>query len=243
MTIILYDLVGSNVDIRFSPHCWKTRMSLAHKGLDYQTVPTTFVGVPQVGNGISRTVPVIRDGERVIADSFAIALYLDDAYQDRPALFAGEGGKSMGRFIERWSQLTLHPYIGIATLMEELRLLEPESAAYFRRSREAKFGRMLEEVARDRGVKLASFRSALEPLRSMVTYQPFIGGSSPLFPDYIVFGAFQWVRTTTTFPVLEEDDPVNIWFERCLDLHGGLGRSFASAVSIASEGKDETISA
>jgi hypothetical protein len=23
---------------------------------------------------------------------------------------------------------------------------------------------------------------------------------------------------------LEADDPVHAWFERCLDLHGGLGR-------------------
>ncbi|MGI2036436.1 glutathione S-transferase family protein [Rhizobium panacihumi] len=240
MTIVLYDLVGSSVDIRFSPHCWKTRMSLAHKGLEYQTVPTTFVGVPQVENGASRTIPVIRDGERVIADSFAIALYLDEAYPARPALFDGDGGRSMARFIERWSQLTLHPYIGVATLMEEVGLLEPESATYFRKSREAKFGRTLEEVAQDRGAKLAAFRSALEPLRSMLTYQPFIGGSSPLFPDYIVFGAFQWVRTTTTFQILEENDPMNIWFERCLNLHGGLGRSFAAAITMASVSEEET---
>lgn len=242
MTIVLYDLVGSSVDIRFSPHCWKTRMSLAHKGLEYRTIPTTFVGVPNVENGVSKTIPVVRDGERVIADSFAIALYLDEAYPDRPSLFEGEGGRSMGRFIERWSQLTLHPYIGVATLMEEVGLLEPESTAYFKKSREAKFGRTLEEVARDRGVKLAAFRSALEPLRSMLTYQPFIGGSSPLFPDYIVFGAFQWVRTTTTFQVLEESDPVNIWFERCLDLHGGVGRSFERA-SMASVGEEEIVCA
>jgi glutathione S-transferase len=237
MTIILYDLVGSNQDIRFSPHCWKVRMSLAHKGLEYQTVPTTFVGVPLVENGISKTIPVIRDENRVVADSFSIALYLDETYGDRPALFDGEGGKSMGRFIERWSQLTLHPYIGVATLMEEVALLEPESASYFRKSREARFGRSLEDVANERSTKLAAFRSSLEPLRSMLTYQPFIGGSSPLFPDYIVFGALQWVRTTTTFPILERNDPVNIWFERCLDLHGGLGRSFADAVSMSATGE------
>jgi hypothetical protein len=42
------------------------------------------------------------------------------------------------------------------------------------------------------------------------------------------------------FQVLEEDDPVKIWFERCLDFHGGLGCSFASAVSMS---EDETICA
>lgn len=48
------------------------------------------------------------------------------------------------------------------------------------------FGKRLEEVAAGRDAKLAAFRASLEPLRSMLTYQPFIGGQSPLFVDYIV---------------------------------------------------------
>lgn len=233
MPIILYDLVGCDKEVRFSPHCWKTRMSLAHKGLDYETIPTTFVEVPTVENGVSRTVPVIRDGNHVVADSFAIALYLDEAYPNRPRLFDGEGGKAMARFIERWSQLTFHPYIGIATLMEELALLENASASYFRTSREARFGRTLETVATERDTKLVPFRASLEPLRSMLSYQPFIGGQTPLFPDYIVFGALQWARTTTVFGILEERDPIAVWFERCLELYHGLGRKFVSAASRA----------
>ena len=59
---------------------------------------------------------MIRDGDKVVADSFDIALYLDDAYPERPTLFCGDGGKAMARFIERWSQLTIHPYLGAAAL-------------------------------------------------------------------------------------------------------------------------------
>jgi glutathione S-transferase len=61
----------------------------------------------------------------------------------------------------------------------------------------------------------------------MLSYQPFIGGSGPLFGDYIVFGAFQWVRVISPYAVLAADDPVSAWFERCLDLHDGLGRRSA----------------
>jgi hypothetical protein len=32
-------------------------------------------------------------------------------------------------------------------------------------------------------------------------------------------------------PLLAEDDPVHGWFERCLDLHGGLGRAVPRAVA------------
>src|SRR4029079_15212540 len=118
MTILLYELVGADAARPYSPHCWKTAMSLAHKGLDFKSVPTRFLDVPKVEGGVSKTVPVIRDGDHVVADSFAIALYLDETYPERPTLFAGDGGKAMARFIERWSQLTIHPYVTTAALLD-----------------------------------------------------------------------------------------------------------------------------
>jgi len=229
MTILLYDLVGRDPARPFSPHCWKVAFALAHKGLDFDSIPTPFTSVPTVEGGVSRTVPVIRDGARVVSDSFDIALYLEDTYPDRPSLFGGEGGKAMARFVERWSQLTIHPYLGAAALMDIHDCLGTEDRAYFRRSREQRFGKPLEEVGLSREADLARFRDSLEPLRSMLASQPFIGGASPLFADYIVAGAFQWVRVVSRFRPLAQDDPVASWFERCLDLHDGLGRRVAAA--------------
>jgi glutathione S-transferase len=222
MTVLLYDLVGANPERPFSPHCWKAKMALAHKGLDFRSVPTRFTEV-------SGVVPVIRDGNRVVADSFAIALYLEDAYPDRPTLFGGEGGKAMARFVERWSQLTLHPYKGEAVLVDIHSGLGALDQAYFRQNREARYGRALEEVSAGRDAGLAAYRKSLEPLRSMLGYQPFIGGSSPLFADYIVFGAFQWARVVSNYKLLADDDPVAAWFQRCLDLHDGIGRKVPAA--------------
>jgi glutathione S-transferase len=229
MTILLYDLVGADAARPYSPHCWKTAMSLAHKGLDFKSVPTRFLDVPDVEGGISKTVPVIRDGDHVVADSFAIALYLDEAYPDRPTLFGGKGGEAMARFVERWSQLTVHPYFGAAALMDIYERQEGGNKVYFRESREARFGKRLEEVAAARDGGLAAFRASLEPLRSMLGYQPFIGGVSPLYCDYIVFGAFQWVRVMSPYRMLAEGDVVEEWLERCLDLHGGLARAVPAA--------------
>jgi glutathione S-transferase len=229
MTILLYDLVGSDTSRPYSPHCWKAAMALAHKGLDFKSVPTRFLDVPKVENGISKTVPVIRDGDTVIADSFAIALYLEKTYPDRPTLFGGAGGEAMARFVERWSQLTIHTYLGTAALMDIHDRQDAENQAYFRRSREARFGKRLEDVAADRDAGLAGFRASVEPLRNMLAYQKWIGGEGPLFPDYIVFGAFQWVRVMSPYQILVDDDPVQEWFGRCLDLHGGLGRRVAAA--------------
>ncbi|MCQ8870951.1 glutathione S-transferase family protein [Mesorhizobium sp. LMG17149] len=229
MTILLYDLVGRDTTRPFSPHCWKVVMALAHKGLDISTVPTRFLEVPAVEGGVSKTVPVIRDGETVVADSFAIALYLDEAYPDRPTLFGGEGGKAMARFIERWSQVTIHPYVTTAAIMDLHAMQDAENAVYFRQSREQRLGKRLEEVMAAREAGLGNFRASLEPLRSTLFYQPFIGGAAPLFSDYIVFGALQWARIASPYQLLDDGDVVAQWFARCLDLHGGLGRKIAAA--------------
>ena len=70
---------------------------------------------------------------------------------------------------------------------------------------------------------------ASNPCARMLLSQPFIGGEGPLFSDYIVFGAFQWVRVLTPLKLLDEKDPVYDWFERCLDLHGGIAREIRAA--------------
>ncbi len=229
MTILLYDLVGADPARPFSPHCWKAAMALAHKGLAFDSVPTPFTAVPDVEGGVSKTVPVIRDGGAVVADSFAIAEYLEETYPDRPSLFGGPGGMAMARFVERWSQLTIHTQMMGAIVLDIHGCLAPQDQTYFRAPREARLGRTLEAVVAGRETRVDAFRASLEPLRSMLTYQPFIGGQAPLYCDYIVFGAFQWARITSPFVLLAEDDPVAAWFERCLDLHDGLGRGVTAA--------------
>ena len=176
MAILLYDLVGADAGRPFSPHCWKAKMALAHKGLEFDSVPTPFTSVPKVEGGASKIVPVIRDGDKVVADSFEIALYLEDAYPDRPTLFGGDGGKAMARFIERWSQLTLHSFKGAAAVLDIHQRLDAPDKAYFRQSRETRFGKSLEDVTAARDAGLAAYRASLEPLRSMLAWQPFIGG-------------------------------------------------------------------
>jgi len=229
MAIILYELVGNRDSQPFSPHCWKVAFALAHKGLSFECRRTRFTEIPGIENGASKTVPVIRDGDLVMRDSFAIALYLEERYPDRASLFGGEGGKAMARFVERWSQLTLHSFIGQAAMLDIHDWLDAEDQAYFRQSREARFGKTLEEVSAGREEKLEAFRASLEPLRTLFWHQPFIGGEAPLFSDYIVAGAFQWARVSSPFPFLAADDPVADWFDRILDLHGGLGRRARAA--------------
>lgn len=229
MTIELYELAGSDASRPFSPHCWKTRMSLAHKGLDFTSIPVGFTEVPKIENGATKIVPLMRDGEKLVGDSFDIAIYLEEAYPQAPSLFKGEGGVAMARLIERWTQLTLHPYIGSAIMMDIHDCARDDDKAYFRESREGRTGKKLEEIPSGRDVRRGRFVNSLEPLRDMLKYQPFIGGETPLFADYIVFGAFQFARVVSPFQLLDEDDPVADWFDRCLKLHDGAGASVSAA--------------
>ncbi|MBW8300135.1 MAG: glutathione S-transferase family protein [Hydrogenophaga sp.] len=227
MSRTLYTLCGADSARPFSPHCWKTVMSLRHKGLDFAETPLPFTEIPKVENGVTKIVPLLRDGEQLVADSFAIALYLEETYPERPSLFRGEGGKAMARFVEGYSQMVLHTAISRIALLDIHDMLAPVDKAYFRTNREERFGKPLEQVAPDRAAEIAAFPAKLEPLRHMLKFQPFIGGERPLFCDYIPFGALQWLRITTGSIHLAEDDPARLWFERCLDLYDGEARAVA----------------
>ncbi|MCM5689642.1 glutathione S-transferase family protein [Sinorhizobium meliloti] len=229
MTRKLYALSGTDTSRPFSPHVWKTKLSLAHKGLAFDIAPVGFTEIPRLEQGATKIVPLLRDGEKLVSDSFDIALYLEEAYPDRPPLFSGEGGKAMARFVEGWSQTTLHPAIGRIAIMDIHDSLDPIDRAYFRASREERFGRPLEAVAEAGRGDLETFSAKLEPIRHMLKFQPFLGGDRRLFADYIVFGALQWARIVSPHRLLAAGDVVTDWFERCLDLHDGLGRSVTAA--------------
>jgi glutathione S-transferase len=229
VAIILYDLSARDQARRFSPHCWKARMALAHKELDFESRATPFTKIKEIAGGFSPTVPVIDDGGKLVRDSFDIALYLEATYPDRPSLFKGEGGKAMARFVESFALTTIHPPIMSIIVMDIQERLSDEDQSYFRESREKRFGKTLEEMEKGREDRLEAFRAALQPLRHMLAKQPFIGGDGPLFADYIVFGPLQWARVISPFKLLADDDPVAAWFGRCLDLHGAIGRAMPAA--------------
>jgi glutathione S-transferase len=225
MTISLYDLAGAEANRRFSPFCWRARMALAHKGLAVETVPWGFTEKDRLPQPNAGRVPVIVDGGTVIHDSTAIADYLEEHYADRPSLFGGETGRALARFVQNWTETVLQPGIIPLVVLDIHRHSRPQDQDYFRRSREERFGKTLEEVVRGREARLPAFRTSLDPLRRTVERQDFISGNAPAYPDYIVFGAFQWARAISDFELLASDDPVRAWRNRMLDLHGGLARN------------------
>ena len=44
----LFDLAGDELDRRFSPYCWRSKLALAHKGLTVETIPWRFTDTDAV---------------------------------------------------------------------------------------------------------------------------------------------------------------------------------------------------
>jgi glutathione S-transferase len=224
MAITLYDLAGAEAERRFSPFCWRTKMALAHKGLEVETVPWRFTEKDKLPQPNVGRVPVIVDGGEVVHDSSAIAEHLEKCYPDRPSLFGGETSRALTRFVQNWTETVLHPGIIGFVVLDICRHAAPKDQPYFRQSREERFGRSLEDVVEDRDTRLPAFREGLTPLRRTLERQKFLGGDAPAYADYLVFGAFQWARAISDFELLAADDPVAAWRGRLLDLYGGLAR-------------------
>lgn len=224
MALKLFELCGSDPARVFSPYCWRVRMALAHKGLEAETIPWRFTEKDAIAPHRSDKVPVFVDGETSVSDSWAIANYLEDNYADRPSLFGGEGGRAMARMLNSWGDLlaaSITPFV-VADVHGHL---GPVDQDYFRKTREARFGKKLEDVVADRDARVDALRKSLDPLRITLRTQSFIGGVKPNYGDYIVFGPFQWARVVSPFQLLKEDDPVYAWRERLLDAFGGMART------------------
>jgi glutathione S-transferase len=132
----LYDLAGADSNRRFSPYCWRTKLALAHKGLDVETIPWRFTDRDAIAFSGQARVPVLVDGDQVVFDSWTIANYLEDAYPDRPSLFGGAGGRAVARFVNSWAD-TVQLGGMIRALVADIHAHVHETdRAYFRESRE-----------------------------------------------------------------------------------------------------------
>ena len=94
--ITLWELKGKG-DRRYSLFSWRTRMALRHKGLAFESKPVAMSDKAAIAFSGGRTVPIIRDGDKVVRDSWAIAEYVEDRYPERPSLFGGAIGRGMAQ--------------------------------------------------------------------------------------------------------------------------------------------------
>lgn len=211
MTRILYDLTASE-DRRFSPFCWRTKLALRHKGLDYEARPVRFTEIDDLSDGPRLTLPTLEEDGRRIVDSWTIAEHLEAAAPDAPTLFPG--GQDLARFVQAWTNTTVHPTLIRVILMDVFRALDLQDQAYFRPNREERFGMTLEAFTAEHAGALKAFRQCLQPLRAMLADRPFISGDAPAYADFIAAGAFLWAGAVGRSDVVEDGDAVAAWLAR-----------------------------
>ena len=223
MSILLHE-VSLDKGVLSSPYCWMVRLALAHKGLDYKASPTSFTNIPSVCGGGHKMLPVLEDGGKVIADSWAIAEHLDAAYPERP-LFVGPQGKGYARFVlATFLTHVIKPALKLVA-GEIVKKLQPQDRDYYVTTRTQRFGMTIEEfTGAPVAERLAALRPSLEPVRAALKDQPFLCGAAPLYADYVAAGYLLWWRAVSPEQVLEKNDPLLPWFERVLALYPRIAK-------------------
>ena len=189
---------------RHSAFCEKVRLNLAARGLDYTVVEVT----PGLGQlelfrlSGQRQVPVLRDGAEVIADSSAIAVYLDGQGKAPPLIPADPLERARVLLLEDWADTTLAAGVRLALWQAASQdgvlrgALLPEATPGPLRSLLGAFpGELLsslgEVISRDGRQQL---QTSLEQLAMLVDSQPFLVGDQLSLADLAVAAQLYLLR-------------------------------------------------
>jgi glutathione S-transferase len=221
VTIQLYDLAGADPRFLFSPFAWRVRMALLHKGLAFEVLPWRFSERDALASSGHDSVPVIRDGDTWVGDSWEIAAYLDRRYPERPLLFPSPCGEAHARLVAALCGSLLFPAAVPVGVLQAYRLLSPACQPYFRASREAMFNARLEDVHADEHPGRARLAEALRIFDEVLAHHDFIGGASPTYADFLVFGILKWLDIVSAYAPLTATTPSGQWFTRLNEAYDG----------------------
>jgi len=221
--IEMWELVGEN-DRRYSNFSWRIRMALRHKQLEVQYRPVLLTDKASIGFSGGKTVPVIRDGDTVVRDSWAIAEYLERQYPDRPTLFGGDTGQAVARFANNWVDRTLLAIAFPLLAGDALAVQRGEDHGYFAALIERLTGLTPPALKEHQGRNAERLAKAVDPARATLKRQPFLSGNSPAYADYALFSIYQWARIVSPLDLLADDPAMRDWCDRLLDLNGGFAR-------------------
>lgn len=220
----LYELVLEN-GRSASPFVWRIRYALAHMGVEYESVPLGMIEMPTVFGGRFKTVPVLEHGDAMMAESWDIAGYIDRTFLEQRRLFSSPAEQMMVRLFDHWFLATILRPLAQVYALDVHNAARVEDRPYFRESRQARFNSTLEALEAGRALRRTAIREALAPLRQQLANHPFLGGDTPNYADYIALGAFQWIASVATLPLLASDDAaLRDWLHRGFDLYSGIGR-------------------
>lgn len=222
---ILYDLVASRPQQRFSPYCFRVKLALAHKELPYLSELVRFTDKDKIAFSGQPLVPVlVEDDGSVISDSYRILQHLETRYPQAPLISAADA--SFG-FLRAWADRSLLIALFKILAPKIHALLEGADADYFRRTREARLGQSLDQVAAGESKYRAILQTTLEPMRMLLEQQPCVAGKQVGGGDLLLLSLLLWAEGVLGEPLLPADDPISAWrgrqqpwVERMLEMAG-----------------------
>lgn len=226
--ISLYELKGKG-ERRYSLFSWRARMALKHKGLEFESVPVRMSDKAAIAFSGGKTVPVIKDEDTVVRDSWKIAEYLESRYADAPPLFGGEIGRGVSAAFNTWVDRAVVPAMLPVIAADIHERVDPDDEAYFRQTMEKVLKTTLEESRARRDAAVLSLGRVLAPMQETCKRQPFLSGANAAYADYILFSVFQWARVMSPQELLGPEDPLCRWRERILELFDGFARNVPTA--------------
>jgi glutathione S-transferase len=226
--ITLWELKGKG-GRPYSLFSWRAKMALRHKALAFTSIAVAMSDKAAIAFSGGKTVPVIRDGETVVRDSWRIAEHLEDRYAERPTLFGGAIGRGVTQAFNTWVDRAIVPAMMPVIVADIHERIDPADEQFFRAQFEGFLKCTLEEARPRVPQALERLKRALEPLQAALKRQPFICGSAPAYGDYILFSVLQWARVASPLAILGESEPLHVWRERVLDLYDGFARNVPTA--------------
>src|SRR3954470_15682842 len=139
-------------------------MAPRHKGLEFQSTPVAMSDKAAIAFSGGKTVPVIKDGESVVRDSWRIAEYLEDKYPERPTLFGGAIGRGVTQTLNVWVDRAVVPAMMPVIVADVRERADPVDEQYFRRQFEGFLKCTLEEARVRAPQAQERLKRVLEPL-------------------------------------------------------------------------------
>ncbi len=229
MTIQLFDLTAKDDRFRFSPYCWRARMSLLHKGLDFESVPWRFIEKDRISDSGQKAVPVIVDDGKWISDSWDIATYLDQTYPDRPLLMKDAAARAQAQLVIAVVAKQLLPAAIPVAVSEVHGLLDEDNQAYFRQTREKVLGKSLEDMKVSPEAGLAGLGKGLAVFEMVLASNAYLGGDEATYADYALFGMLKWLDIVAPYNPIDEATAVGKWFAGLNAMYDGHGAKVALA--------------
>ena len=226
--IELWELKGKG-DRPYSLFSWRTRMALKHKDLDFKSHPVPMSDKAAIAFSGGKTVPIIKDGETVVRDSWKIAEHLEDRYPNKPSLFGGAIGRGVTQAFNTWVDRVVVPAAMPVIVADIHERVDPADEAFFRQQFEGFLKSTLEESRARRPQALERLTRTLEPMQATLKRQTFVCGTAPAYADYILFSVLQWMRVTSPQDIFNSSDPLYSWRSRMLDLYDAFARNIPTA--------------